>query len=652
MCRRKKVKKIKKSKIIDKSKFYSATSLVNYIRSDCIVDLIEILNKNNYQIDFEDELRIKKRKIEESKESTVSNNNCSDLGQNFKRRRTSSFDYIVDDGYKFELNIITKIKELLEESDDLNKLIELVEVDINKRFEQTIKTLKNKKHDVILGSILINEKNNTYGYPDLIVSGYWIKKYITDSPINIPNNRSKYYIIDIKSSSISLVGGGEYVGSGLLYDGYKAQIYVYIQALNQILKSDISIGFILGKNYQYNSGGNKIRIDNPFDKLGVIDYLYEKTNGRDFDDKINKALKWKDDLKTNYQNYSLYPIDNKLLYPNMKNPYDKNYKKIKKEIALANREITLLWNCGIKNRELAWNKDIKNYDNENLSPEILGFAKKSPRFNILNSMLKINKSPNDLIIFDSINNTNKWQTKISNEFFIDFETYSNEKMFGEEYNSDDEFIDINTQIIYMIGVNYFINSLSNFKCFILKFDSHEKIKKQIKRKNNLKCTHESYVFCESEQDLIKEFVKFINSFNNNLSIPSYYKKTRLIHWSKAEPIIFNKKLKEYKLYETKYLLPWYDLLEVFKNEEKPIVIKGCFGFGLKEIINKLNQYELIKLTWPDLDDGLLSSFKARDIYTDRIESEDKIDSMINIVEYNHIDCVALYKILEWIRSLL
>jgi hypothetical protein len=641
MKKLKKIKKKSKLKTIDKSKFYSATSLVNFIRSDCIVDLIETLNKNNYMIDFEDELRIKKRNLQESSNSNLSNN-CSDLIT--KRRRTSSFDYIVDDGYKFEANIIIKIKEKLIDNNELSKLIELSDVDINIRYERTLKVLLSKSYDIILGSILINESNKTYGYPDLIVSGYWIKKYIINSPINIIGDRSKYYIIDIKSSSINLIGGGEYVSSGLLYDGYKAQIYIYIQALNKILKSDISIGFILGKNYQYSTGGNKIRIDDPFDKLGLIDYSYEKKNGRDFEDKIIQALKWKDDLKKNYNNYSLLPIENNLLFPNMKNPYDKNYKKIKKTIALANKEITLLWNCGLKNRELAWLKGIKNYDNENLSPDILGFTTKSSRYNILNSMLKINRESNDLIIFNPINNINEWQNSVSNEFFVDFETYSNERMYGE----DIDMIDINTQIIYMIGVNY----SNKFKCFILKFNYHEGIKNQIKMKKTLKCNYESYVFCDNEKDLIIQFVKFINSFNikNDLSI--YYKNTRLIHWSKAEPIIFNKKLREYKLNELMYNLPWYDLLDIFKNEKYPIIIKGCFGFGLKEIISKLNQYDFIKLSWPELDDGLLSSFKARDIYTDKVESENKVTTMIDIVEYNYIDCIALDMILKWIRDLI
>jgi hypothetical protein len=231
MKKLKKIKKKSKLKTIDKSKFYSATSLVNFIRSDCIVDLIETLNKNNYMIDFEDELRIKKRNLEESSNSNLSNN-CSDLIT--KRRRTSSFDYIVDDGYKFEANIIIKIKEKLIDNNELSKLIELSDVDINIRYERTLKVLLSKSYDIILGSILINESNKTYGYPDLIVSGYWIKKYIINSSINIIGDRSKYYIIDIKSSSINLIGGGEYVSSGLLYDGYKAQIYIYIQAINKI----------------------------------------------------------------------------------------------------------------------------------------------------------------------------------------------------------------------------------------------------------------------------------------------------------------------------------------------------------------------------------------------------------------------------------
>ncbi len=667
----KKFNKMIKVTEIDRNKLHSATSLVNYIRSDCIVDFIEILNRNNYKIDLDDNLNIKKlnlknEKLEELEElEELKEDNSTLININFqnKRKRSSSFDYIVDDGYKFENNIITEIKNKLREQNDILNLVELNDEDILSRYNKTVTTLNNRDHDIILGGILVNSVNNTYGFPDLIVSGSWIKKYITNSPENIVEDRSEYYIIDIKSSGISLIQSGELVGSGLLYDGYKAQIFVYTQALNQLLGSNITKGFILGKNYQYSSGGIKIKIDNPFERLGIIDYKYEESNGRNFYEKINQAVKWKEYLKENYQNIKLNPINNDLLYPNMKNPYDKNYKKIKREISIKNKEITLLWNCGIKNRMLAWDQGIKNYDNKKLTPEILGFESKSSRYNILDKMLNINRDKKKTIFFDKSSNTNNWKKQFTNEFYVDFETYSKEKMYGENTysNTNEEYLEnLNFQQIYMIGVNYMKNDINEFKCFIIKFNSNQKeIQEQINKKNNLKCSHSCYIYCESEKDLIIKFTDFIYSFEpvskskSNLNPLDIYKNTRLIHWSNAEPVLFKKKLIEYNLKDFEYNLPWYDLLDIFKNEENPIVIKGCFGFGLKEIVKKLNELKLIEIKWPELDDGLLSSFKAKEIYSDDIEYLDDIDkivNMINIVEYNYIDCLALYKILEWMRN--
>lgn len=653
---------------INRDELYSATSLVNYIRSDCIVDLLDIINKNNYEIDIEDNFNIKKRKFDETNicetNKTKDLSNIDNQTQN-KRKRTSSFDYIVEDGYIFEKNIIKEIKNKMSNSNELSKLIELVDKDITLLYLKTLKTLKEKKHDIILGAILVNELNKTYGFPDLIVSGHWIKKYIKDSCDVI--NINKYYIIDIKSSSINLIQSGENVASSLLYDGYKAQIYVYTQALNYMLKTDITIGFIMGKNYQFNLNGCKIRIEDPFDKLGQIDYINEENQGRNFNIKILEAIKWKNNLKENFQTYSLNPIKNDLLYPNMKNSYDKNHKKIKKDIALANKEITLLWNCGIKNRELAWDKGIKNYGDKNLTPEILGFNTKSSRYNILDLMLKTNQNLTDttdytnienLIVFDKSSNINNWKQKKSYEFYVDFETYLKGKIYGE--NIDEDFHnELNSQVVYMIGVNYIINSKCEFKCFILQFipDNIKKnIDKRIKNRPNTKCSPNTYVYCKTEEELINKFVDFINLFNPKQKLENYYNNIRLIHWSQAEPILFNKKIIEYGLVNKKYYLPWYDLLKIFKNDSNPIIIKNCFGFGLKEIVKKLNEYKQIEICWPELDDGLLSSFIAREIYSDtNIDKSidnyiNKIDDIINIVEYNHIDCLALYKILEWMRK--
>ena len=358
----------------------------------------------------------------------------------------------------------------------------------------------------------------------------------------------------------------------------------------------------------------------------------------------------------------LAPIDNDNLYPNMKNHYDKNYKKIKKDVAYENKEITLLWNCGIKNRKIAWDNGIKKYTDDKLTPELLGINNKSNKYDIVDKMLFINKQNNLNYVVSKKNNYLEWQNNVENEFYVDFETYSKEKIHDE--NSDNDFIEnLNSQIIYMIGIIYKNKSTGaqEFKCFIIEFSGHDLIKQLINKTH--KCSHDSYIICKSENELINKFTNFILTFKNNqTNLEDFYKKTRLIHWSQAEPIIFNKKIKEFKLFDSKYKLPWYDLLKVFKYGDEPIIIKDCFSFGLKDIVKNLNSHKQLDLVWPELDDGLLSSFIAKDIYFyDDFKTDSKTDlktnntnsyvfNMINIVEYNYVDCIAIYKLLEWMRK--
>ncbi len=654
---------LRNRKILSREKMYSATSLVNYIRNDGIIDYFDIVKKNNYEIDKQDDFKLKKRKFSELEAQEIKHNQYNQYNQNNLPK--SSFDYIVENGYIFENMIINEIKDKMLEKKELNKLIEIKEKDFTKKYYKTLECLKCDKYDIILSGLLVNSSNNTYGYPDLIVSNKWIRKYIEEYPLSISGTSTEYYIIDIKSSTINLINGGENVSSGLLLDGYKAQIYVYTEALNNMLNTNIKLGFILGKKYNFVINKNKTVICNPFGKLGIIDYSMEKINGNDFEKEINNALVWKTQLNDEWKNMHLSPIDNDNLYPNMKNHYDKNYKKIKRDVAYENKEITLLWNCGIKNRKIAWENGVKKYDDQKMTPEVLGINKKSAKYDIIDKMLFINKQNDSNVILSEKNNYMNWQKKVEHEFYIDFETYCVEKIYDE--NSSDSFMEnLSNQIVYMIGVIY----LGNFKCFIINFNNMTDTNcKNILDKFLLskhKCKSDSYILCSDEKDLIIKFTDYIYSFKkNNESTNEYKSKTRLIHWSQAEPIIFNKKLNEYNLsLDLKYNLEWYDLLKVFKYEHEPIVIRGCFSFGLKDIVKNLNSLKLIELNWPELDDGLLSSFIAKDIYlnndsdkskksnksTKKIKSNSPVNQMINIVEYNYIDCLAINKLLVWMRD--
>lgn len=648
----------KKRKSID---LISATRTSNYVKNDPILDYFDLVDANGYYVS--ENLSIVRKRSRSIDYSEDSQSDSQSDSQPRKKKKTS-FDYIVEAGYLFEYYIIDKIKQMMKNNKQSKELIEINEKDIYLNAMKTIQVIKRNHHSLILGSVVINSANNTWGKPDIIVKGCWLKKYIKENIVGI--NIDKWYIIDIKSSTIQLINGGEDISSKLLYSVYKSQVYIYTQALNQSLKdygisNDVEVGFILGKKYKYVQ--NKIQITkNSFDSLGVIDFEKEKNKGEDWNNKINSAINWLEDLKNNWKDFTLNPINRDELYPNMKNVYNKNWYGIKKNVALINKEITSLWYCGISNREKAWKMGIKSYMDPRLTPEILGFDKFTTKYNITDLMLKLLHNDTENYILNKKNNFMDWQNKVKWEFFVDFETYNYDKMVWDEANECNNIYNGN-QKIYMCGISWIdTNTLQlAHKSFVIKYSNSQNLKEEFDKfakfddeieigcGEKIQVKWDDYIECVDEQDLMKKIVDFVNGFKpSSMTKTEYFKQTRLIHWSGAEPILFNKKIIEYQLDYEEYKLNWYDLLKVFKHPQYPIIIKECFGFGLKSVVKRLNELSKIDIVWPELDDGLLSSFIARDIYLSKCEESDK--QMYGIVKYNWIDCKAMWVIIEWMRN--
>jgi len=509
---------------------------------------------------------------------------------NTAKDNMSSVDFILEEGNKFETDIIS---ELYNKSSFPRQIYKISNYDKENKldhYETTKKLIEDKIYDVILNGLLINDTNCTYGYPDLIVKGSWILKTIeTNLEINIIP--SIYYIIDIKSSTINLINNeyGKKVGNKKLYKMYKSQIYIYMKALEQIQKVNINYGFILGKSYS-NTKNNKINKEhNPFKTLGVIDFNNENT---DYDELITKSINWKNNLNKNWHLWDETIPSVKELYPNMKNKYDYPYKKIKKDIALNLKEITLLWNCGLKHRNHAFDNNIFSYDHPKLNSKVMDITKSSAK--IIDNIIDVNRN-NKIISIPKDNNMLNWRKVIKKELYVDFETY----------NYD------NKNILYMIGIGEYTDKW-NFKCLYIGDGK-----------------------CNNEYMLLNEFINYIKSFRNY----------RLIHWSNAEPSIINKKIKEYNITFNDF--KWFDLLKVFKYKNSPIVIKDAFNFSLKEITKALNKNKLLNLEWCDLDDGLTSLLIARDIYTGKLNFN---ENMKQIIDYNEIDCKAMFELLQLIRN--
>jgi len=640
----------KKLKSVD---LISATRISNSIKNDKLLDYLDILDANG--------LEVSKNLTVVKKRSRSTNYYSGDeqTETQVNKKKKTSFDYIVESGYLFEYNIINEIKQMMKNNNQENKLIEINENDIYLNAMKTIQIIKRNFHSIILGSVVINTNNNTWGKPDLIVKGCWLNKYIVKNIVGLNNN--KWYIIDIKSSTIQLINGGEDISSKLLYSVYKSQVYIYTQALNQSLKdygifNDVEIGFILGKKYKYVLNKNQI-VKNSFDNLAVINFNKEKVKGVYWNKIIDSSINWLRELKTNWKDFTLNPINRDELYPNMKSKYDKNWSCVKKNIATYNKEITLLWHCGIFNKEKAWKMGIKSYMDPKLTPEILGFDKSTTKYTIVDCMLKLLHNEKSNYILDSQNNIMDWQNKVEWEFFVDFETYNYDDLVWDEANEWDN-IYTGNQKIYMCGISWIdSNTLQlTHKSFVIKYPNLQNLKKEFEKLSKLDETGEKilvkwddYIECVDELDLIKKIVNFVNSFKpNNMTKTEFFKQTRLIHWSGIEPILFNNKITEYQLDCEEYKLNWYDLLKVFKHPQYPIIIKECFGFGLKTVVKKLNDMGYIDIVWPELDDGLLSSFIARDIYYSKSEKPNK--QMYELIKYNWIDCKAMLVLIQWMRN--
>jgi hypothetical protein len=454
---------------------------------------------------------------------------------------------------------------------------------------------------------------------------------------------SIYYIIDIKSSSLDLIAGGQILSGSELYAYYKFQTYAYSVCLKALfedngLTNNAKVGFLMGRKYKARINKEDVYFKS-FENLATI--KFDEEFALNCDEKCKEGKKWiVNDLRLNYVNFCLNPINKIELHPNMKNTHDSKFGGIKKAIAEKNKEITLLYYCGIEKRKYCHEMGIKRLDDERLNSDILGFKNKSNE-TIINDMINLEKSSVKIKLNKTENNYMDWQDVSDHEFFVDFETYNKENA-----KSPDE------DIIYMIGSYY----KDEFKCFII--NSKYNIKQQIKmrnklsKKNNepeLSCDESNYVLCYDEHDLITKFCDYIYSKNVIKEDKLFYKKNiRLIHWSNFEKRVFTSKINKYCL-NNKFQFNWYDLLEVFKYSQSPIIIKGCRNFKLKEITNKLNEHKFIDIKWPDLEDGLLSSFMAKDIY-ECDDKKNKNNLIIDITEYNYVDCKSLSYILDFIRN--
>lgn len=210
------------------------------------------------------------------------------------------------------------------------------------------------------------------------------------------------------------------------------------------------------------------------------------------------------------------------------------------------------------------------------------------------------------------------------EFFVDFETFNNLNVdFEEEWPNLE-----GCEMIFLIGVGWEDETGHwRFERFIAQSESHD-----------------------AEAQMIDNFIEFLQSkIGNDVQD---LQKTALYHWSSAEVWQLRRAADRHGKPNNHVWrrLPWYDLQkEVFYRE--PMGVPGAWDYGLKEIAAALHNYNAaFGIVWPgNLDDGLRAMVMGWKAYqrADSVSSQE----MQTIIEYNEVDCKAIWKILGFLRTL-
>ena len=508
------------------------------------------------------------------------------------------FKFLMERGNEYELHVIN---DLIQKYPEDIKIVSKPGTYFS--FDNVKKTIElmNSQVPIIYQANLINYKKKIYGIADIIIRSDLINKYFElPSEFVLNNPRSdKYLVIDIKFSTIHEDQHGLIKNKGSM-KSYKGQIYLYNKIINEMQNFEYDCGFILGRRYIEKD--STIR-DGKL-KLGVINYSLKDS---EIIGKSNAAIEWIRWVRNEGINYN--PKDNtiKPLMPNMNNRLDYPWHNMKKQIAISRKDLTLLWCCGTKNRDICFDNNIYSFDQNNFDIKKVGLSDK--RSKVIKKIINVNKN-RKIIDTGDIKKSDISYLEDKLRFFVDFEFV----------NTNDLSFDVNTRVhLYMIGIGH-INP------------------------NNNKWEFENYVSDKvdlvSEENILKKFIQYINDkvklYNNN----DY----TLIHWSKAEPSLFTKLQSRYNI---DIDLNWYDLLNTFR--QCPITQKGVYDFGLKNVAKNLKKNNLIKTEWNStVMDGLgasmaiINGLKHYDLLKD-------IPEIPEIQYYNEVDCKVLSEIYNLIK---
>lgn len=515
-----------------------------------------------------------------------------------KQRPDPFLLYLFEKGDEFENKVVSYIHS------NITPVVTMAESHFTVESIKKVKELIYSGVPIIHSAPLTNRYNTTRGVSDLLVRSDYINKIVPNTytpeeeckpASKLPGSPNYHYVvIEIKFSTINLKSNGKCMSKTGNLKFYMVQSYIYSLALSYI-QGYLPPAFVLGRKYTYISKGNSVKITNSLNRLGRIDFT---------DDVISttkEALKWVRDLNKNWSKYSLDPPSDDRLYPNMCVVNDMWGEKAK--IAKDLYELTMITGVSINERENAISNGVYGWHDPRCCSEIMGITN-TDKARYVDAIISINRDKNDFVY------TNKITYDFSSyqeDAYIDFEVFQD--MFGD---LNDFPINTSMQTIFMIGVLH----KGIYKSFII-----------------------NTIDISEEERIMGEFISYLTSLKcKNV----WYWHAEIGFWKSA--IDRHIKLKS----PSNFTSNWVNLMTIVKYNA--FAVKGCFTYGLKNIIKALNSHNLIDFKHEsECQDGMTASIRAYNYYKKKIDPS--ASPIIKDIEnYNMYDCKAMIEIIKFLKN--
>lgn len=525
-------------------------------------------------------------------------------------------DFIMNQGVRFEDKLVSYIHK------HRHKVTFVADTITDENCARGIELMK--KGVPVLHSVPVkNEKEHTQGIIDLLIRSDYLDKIMDTAPLGRMEMKKKaphlsgnyhYVVVDIKFSTLMLRADAIHLLNSKNLPFYKAQCWIYTQAVGEIQGYQAPYAFIMGRRWTSTSRGVTTRVNECLSQLGRICY---KSVDKDIPGMTKKAIDWVRDVRQNGEKWTIYPPCRPELYPNM--CVDSGmWAKEKEIIAERIAEITSVWQCGVKHRGNAHGRGIMSWRDADCNAATLGMG--PTRGPIVNAILDINRQKKEKIRPQKITkNLYEWKRYRKNEMFIDFETISD--VFTDFSNLP---LQESTDMIFMIGAGWTEKGKWRYRTFV--------------------CSELSR---EAEYEIMDDFATFMRKKKYPKMFYWHAEKTL---WTRAENRqgeLANRRRRAH-IADVWDLGEWADMADLFRSV--PIVVRDCFKYSLKHIARAMFNHGLISVNLDtDCDSGMTAMVNAWKCYQ-RSRKPKEDDVMKDIVKYNEFDCKVLWDILMYLRS--